>query len=211
MSFEQFWTNVRIGARHISPEVVADAPPLDEAAIESALRKETHWLTPESVEGFQESDFPFLSNEERARLTKAVEGFEKATATVRPTVAPSLHELESALPHFREIVKILEFNRYGDAEAYRLGKQIEKKLQPLQLGDIAELRFNTGLDHSGDPALWVWVFLTEEISSKDEDFLKSARRLREIVHPIARRACPDRYPYLSFRPIREPAEVAEAP
>jgi hypothetical protein len=209
MSLEQFWTNVRIGARLTAPEVIADAPTLDEAAIESALRKETHWLTPETVEGFQESDFPFLSNDERERLAKAVEGFEKATATMSPTAAPSAHELELALPHFREIVKILEFNRYGDAEAYRLGKQIEKKLQPLQLGDIAELRFNTGLDHSGDPALWIWVFLTEEISSKDADFLKSASRLREIVQPIAQRASPDRWPYLSFLPIREPAEVAE--
>jgi hypothetical protein len=62
MSLEQFWTNVRIGARLIAPEVIADAPPFDETTIESALRKETHWLTPESVEGFQESDFPFLSN-----------------------------------------------------------------------------------------------------------------------------------------------------
>jgi hypothetical protein len=210
MSLEQFWTNVRIGARLIAPEVIADAPALDEAAIEIALRKETHWLTPEAVEGYQESDFPFLSNEERERLAKAVEGFEKATATMSPTTPSSAHELESALPHFREILRILEFNRYGDAEAFRLGKQIEKKLQPLQLGDIAELRFNTGLDHSGDPALWIWVFLTDEISSKDEDFLKSASRLREIVHPIARRASPDRWPYLSFLPIREPAEVAEA-
>ena len=46
-----------------------------------------------------------------------------------PTAAASANELESALPHFREILRILEFNRYGDAEAYRLGKLIEKELQ----------------------------------------------------------------------------------
>lgn len=210
MSLEQFWTNVRIGAGLIAPQVIADSPTLDETAIERSLRRATLWLTPRAVEGFQETDFPFLSDKERERLTKAVEGFNKAAATVSPTAPASATELESALPHFREILRILEFNRYGDAEAFRLGKLIEKELQPHQLEDIAELRFNTGLDHSGDPALWIWVFLTEETSSKDADFLKSASRLREIVQSIAQRASPDRWPYLFFRPIREPAEVAEA-
>jgi len=58
--------------------------------------------------------------------------------------------------------------------------------------------------------LWIWVFLTEEVSKKDEDFLMAAQRLRAILDPIARRVDPDRWPYLSFRPITEPAEAVEA-
>src|SRR5208337_1447637 len=98
----------------------------------------------------------------------------------------------------------LEFHRYGDAEAYRLGKQIEQKLQPHWPKEIAELRFNTGLDHTGDPALWIWVFLTEDVSKDDETFLRAAQWLPTILDPIARRVAPDRWPYLSFRPIAEP-------
>src|SRR5271166_6254479 len=186
MALQEFWNNVRIGARLIAPQVVADSRPLDRGFIESTLREATLWLTP-----------------------RAVEGFSEAAAQVSPTDAAPREVVDLALPLFREILQMLEFHRYGDAEAYRLGKQIEQKLQPHWPKEIAELRFNTGLDHTGDPALWIWVFLTEEVSKDDEDFLKAAHRLREIIDSIARRVAPDRWPYLSFRPITEPAEAVE--
>jgi len=40
--------------------------------------------------------------------------------------------------------------------------------------------------------------------------LRAAQRLRAILDPIARRVDPDRWPYLSFGPITEPAEAVEA-
>jgi hypothetical protein len=55
---------------------------------------------------------------------------------------------------------MLEFDRYGDAEAYRPGKQIERALHISRPPELAELRFNSGIDHSGDPALWIWAFLS---------------------------------------------------
>ena len=168
------------------------------------------WLTPRAVEGFNEADFPFLPKEERERLAKLVNEFSEVAAKVSPTDAAPREVVESALPLFREILQMLEFHRYGDAEAFRLGKQIEQKLQPHWPKEIAELRFNTGLDHTGDPALWIWVFLTDDVSKDDETFLKAAQRLRAILDPIARRVAPDRWPYLSFRPITEPAEAVEA-
>jgi len=210
MALQDFWTNVRIGAGLIVPQVIADSPRLDAASIESALRKATLWLTSQAVEGFNEADYPFLPKEERERLAKLVKEFSEAAAKVSPTYVAASEVVESALPLFREILQMLEFHRYGDAEAYRVGKQIEQKLQPLWPKEIAELRFNTGLDHSGDPALWIWVFLTEEVSKDDEAFLKAAHRLRAILDSIARRVDPDRWPYLSFRPITEPAEAVEA-
>jgi hypothetical protein len=210
MAVQEFWNNVRIGARLIAPQVVADSPQLDRGFIESTLRRATLWLTPRTVEGFNEADFPFLPQEERERLAKLVNEFSEVAPPVSPTDAAPREVVDLALPLFREILQMLEFHRYGDAEAYRLGKQIEQKLQPHWPKEIAELRFNTGLDHTGDPALWIWVFLTEEVSKKDEDFLKAARRLRSILDPIARRVDPDRWPYLSFRPITEPAEAVEA-
>jgi hypothetical protein len=209
MALQEFWTNVRIGARLIAPQVIADSPRLDRASLESALRRGTFWLTPRTVEGFNEGDFPFLANEERGRLAKLVKEFSEVTSTVSPTEAAPQVAVELALPLFREILEMLDFGRYGDAEAYRLGKQIEQMLHPHWPKEIAELRFNTGLDHSGDPALWIWVFLTEDVSKEDESFLKAARGLREILGPIARRVAPDRWPYPSFRPITEPAEAVE--
>ena len=147
MALPDFWTNVRNGAKLFTPRAIVDSPRLDAEAIEHMLRETTHWLTPRVVGGFEKSDFSFLPSGERARLAKLVEDFSRVAAKVGPTAAPVREVVESALPLFREIVAMLEFDRYGDAEAYRLGKQIERELQPYRPKELAELRFNSGRDH----------------------------------------------------------------
>jgi hypothetical protein len=105
---------------------------------------------------------------------------------------------------------MLEFGRYGDAEALRLGKLIEREIEPYRPPELAELRFQSGPDHSGDPAIWIWVFLSAEVSEDDERFLKTAQQVREWLDPVAREVCGDRWPYLSFRSIAEESEPVEA-
>jgi hypothetical protein len=138
-----------------------------------------------------------------------VRDFNDVAAQPQAMSPPAPGLVESALPLFREIIELLGFDRYGDAEAYRLGKQIERALQPRRPPELAELRFNSGLDHSGDPGLWIWAFLTEEISKDDQTFLAAARNLRAVLGPIARRVAPERWPYISFRPVTEPAEAVD--
>ena len=209
MALQEFWNNVRIGARMIAPQVVADSPQLDRDFIERKLRAATLWLTParsrDSTRRISRS-----SPRKRVRVWPNLSRNSALSAKLGPTDPAPREVVESALPLFLEILQMLDFGRYGDAEAYRLGKQIEQKLQPEWPKEIAELRFKTGLDHTGDPGLWIWVFLTEEVSKNDDDFLKAAQRLRAVLDPIARRVDPDRWPYLSFRPITEPAEAVEA-
>jgi hypothetical protein len=210
MALRDFWISVRTASRLHAPQPIVDAPQLDAGEIERILRGANLWLTPDVVAGFDEKDFSFLPEAEQTRLAKLVTEFRQEASNVSPTTPMPNDALERALPLFRDIALALGFDRYEDAEAYRLGKQIEQKLQPHWPKEIAELRFNTGLDHTGDPALWIWVFLTEEVSKDDEDFLRAAQRLRAILDPIARRVAPDRWPYPSFRPITEPAETVEA-
>ena len=111
-------------------------------------------------------------------------------------------------------VQALEFDHYGDDEAFRLGKLIEQDIEHDRPPELAELRFVTGLDHTGDPGLWIWVFLSDDVSKTDKAFLKAARRLDEYLNPIAseisRRFVPDRFPYLSFRPLAEQSMPVEA-
>lgn len=209
MALSDFWISVRTAAKLFAPQVIVDAPQLDAGEIERILRGTTLWLTPGAVAGFDEKDFSFLPEAEQTRLAKLVTEFRQEASNVSPTTPVPDDALERALPLFRDIALSLGFDRYEDAEAFRLGKLIEQKLQPHWPKEIAELRFNTGLDHSGDPALWIWALLTEEVSKNDEDFLKAAHRLRAILDSIARRVAPDRWPYLSFRPITEPAEAVE--
>jgi hypothetical protein len=58
------------------------------------------------------------------------------------------------------------------------------------------------------PAFLSW---RSDVSRNADEFLKVAHRLRAILDPISRRVAPDRWPYLSFRPIAEPVEAVEAP
>ncbi len=171
MALHDFWTNVRIGANRYAPEFIAKAPPLDADAIEHMLRKTTHWVTPRSVAGFDETELAFLSDAERSRLANLVADFRTEVSTVSPIAPVPAGTVERALPLFRDIVRLLEFDRYESAEAFRLGKLFEREIAPWRPPELAELRFHTGLDHTGDPGLWIWAFLSDAVSARDEDFL----------------------------------------
>jgi len=210
MALRDFWISVRTGARLVAPQAIADSPKLDPTLIERTLRSATLWLTPRAVAGFKEEDFDFLSDEERHHMARLVAEFRAIASEVNPTTSAPDDVVEKALPPFGEIVRSLEFDRYGDAEAYRLGKQIERAIEPNQPAELAELRFNTGLDHSGDPAIWIWAFLTDEAAASDDQFLKTAQKLRVLLDPVARTVAPDRWPYISFRSLAEQAGLVEA-
>lgn len=136
--------------------------------------------------------------------------FRQIASAVKPIAPPSSDRLEQAIPLFRDIIAMLEFDRYGDADAYRLGKQIEREIESYRPAELAELRFRTGPDHSGDPGLWIWSYLTGAAEESDERFLEYARKLDDMLDPIAREIAPDRWPYLSFRSLAEQAEPLEA-
>ncbi len=211
MALEDFWMSVRRAAPLIIRQADIDSPKLDPNEIERTLRGSTEWLTPRAVAGFDPKDFEFLPDAERERLAGLVKDFR--------TLAPRLYSrepvpedvVERAEPLFRDIILFLEFNRYGDPDAYRLGKQIEREIAAAQWPpELAELQFKTKLDHTGDPGIWIRAWLTEEASATDDQFLKNAKELRHWLDPIARDLAPDRWPYLSFRSIADEAELADA-
>jgi hypothetical protein len=142
MALPEFWTNVWVASGLVPPLTIADSPRIDTASIESALRRGTQWLTPRAVHGFDETEFSFLTASQAERLAKLVEDFREVAAKAGPTAPAAPEVLDSAMSLFREIVEMLEFDRYGDAGAYRLGKQIERELQPCRPTELAELRFN---------------------------------------------------------------------
>lgn len=210
MSLHDFWTNVRMGARLIVPQAFVDAPPLNADDLTARLRSATLWLTPQAVDGFDAADFTFLPATERTELSKWVKEFQDTAAAVNPTAPAPQEVVEKALPLFRNIVQTLEFDRYNDDEAFRLGKLIEQEISRYRPPELADFRFKTGRDHTGDPGLWIWVFLSDEASKTDDEFLETVRRLRGLLDPVARRVAPDRWPYLSFRALAEQSEPAEA-
>jgi hypothetical protein len=210
MALDDFWMNVRTAARLPVPQSLVDSPQLDAEAIDRALRITTAWLSPSAVAGFFEQDFSFLTDAERVRLAELHRDFLAAVTKKSQTALPAGDLIEKALPIFRGIVQALEYDRYGDPTAFRLGKLIEKAIAARRPPELAELRFNTGSDHSGDPALWIWAFLSADVSDSDEKFLETAQELRDLLDPAARQVSPDRWPYISFRSMAEQSEPVEA-
>ena len=209
MSLKDFWISVKVAAGAITPRATVDSSKLDPDSIEQILRGTTSWMTRGAVAGFAEKDFVFLPDADRERLAKLVADFLQVVSPIDPRSPVPDEAVERARPIFQKIIQILEFDRYGDPNAYRSGKAIEREFQPEIYPEIADIRFDTGVDHSGKKVIWIWVFLTEEASESDERFLGHARKIRETLDSVARRTVPGRWPYLAFRSIAEKVEPAE--
>src|SRR5262249_8139247 len=123
-----------------------------------------------------------------------------------PTAPANEGQIRQALPRFRDMIAMLEFDRYGDAEAYRIGKQIERAIENRRPRELVERRFNTGTDSTSDPAIWSWAFLSDE---KEEEFRRRASELRRLLDRASRDVAPDLLPYISFRSVAEQADLAE--
>jgi hypothetical protein len=209
MSLRDFWGSVRRNVGFIAPKATVDSPRLDAGAIERGLRATTLWLTPRVVAGFDEAEFEFLPEGERRKLSHLVKEFREVAGQVPPTAPADKDLVAKALPLFRDLVGMLAFDRYGDAEAYRLGKQIERAIADRRPPELAELRFNTGADSTGDPAIWIWAILKDEAAAKPV-FAQTTRSIRELLSEAAAEAAPDLWPYVRFRTVAEQAELLGA-
>lgn len=162
MALRDFWISVQAGAGLLSPRATSDSPRIDPSEMERTLRNAVMWLTPSSVSGFDENDFPFLPEAERSELSACVAEFRRVARQVPPTGPAAPEQIEQALPPFLRIVELLEFDRFGNAEAFRIGKQVERRIEPIRPPELEELRFDARSDHAGDPGLWIWVHLADD-------------------------------------------------
>jgi hypothetical protein len=209
MALQDFWSSVRTAARLLAPTATVDSPKLDAGRIEQTLRATDLWLTPRSVAGYHEADWNFLPEPQRQRLTRLVEEFRHVASEIDPTGPAPKESVEQAFPLFRDIIALLEFDRFGDAEALRLGKQIENLIQRHRPAELAELRFQTGPDNTGDPAIWIWAILTDEATPDEERFFQTSERVRKLLDTAARTVAPERWPYIHSRTVAEQSEIME--
>ncbi len=209
MSLPEFWDNVRLGAGVLFPVVGVDSPRLDRAMLEQILRRANAWLTPKSVEGFDISDFGFLSDDDRAKLASAVNDFAAIASQMPPKGAATKGQEKKAREQFLKVVEALDFDHFDDVDAYRIGKQIEGQIRHCRPAGLAELRFRTGPDSAGDPAIWIWAILEDEAAG-DEAFPRLATDVRELLEQVSRRVAPDRWPYVRFSTVSEEAVGAQA-
>lgn len=205
MALEEFWNSVRAG-RSLMFARTTKVPAASSAPTQRV--RTTLWMSRNSVAGFAPDDFSFLSDRDRERLTRSVSGFLDAISNLTPSVPASQRQVARAEPPFLEIVKLLEFTRYEDVDAFRIGKSIEAEVQGSRPAWLSALKFKTGLDSTGDPALWIWAYLADD-AIEGPDANRNEAEVRDLLDAAARSAAPDRWPYIRFRSASEMQEEIE--
>ena len=197
MALEEFWKDVRRASRLVAPRVAPEV-----------LQRDTSlWRTPKSVSAFDKRDFAFLPPDEPARLANAVEQFRRViNSTIQAGSEIAHTQQDRARVALDTIVNVLDFRRFADPVAFRVGKQIEAAIAPDRPERLAELRFATGRDHDGDPVLWVTAIFAED---DEEEFLRLVDQTRPLLQDAAREAEPDLWPHLSFTTVSEEQEEAK--
>ncbi len=161
MALSEFVESVRIGAGFLSPEVWADSAYQPSEKISRALQLADIWLTPAVVNGFSESDFVSLTVEDRARLREAVEGFRAIASCVNSSGPASQDQVDQALPHFLTILDIVR-PYIANKEALAVRRAVWSACEKYQ-DWIPSFDFKLDWDSVGDPGVWVWLILNDDV------------------------------------------------
>ncbi len=200
-----FWINI-LYAMHFQPALaVPNGPRLTGEVIEKEFR-----LTPHTAEGFVEKEFDFLQPDELGRLKSAVAGVRAVAMELGDRLVATDDEKRRALSHFQAIVNVLEPDRFMEPEAFEIGKRIEANLNTPWPAKLDHLRFMSGLDNTGDPALWVWAFVKESVERDESAFFLAVDQIDPLLEKAAGEVAPDRWPYISFRSALVQPEVEVA-
>lgn len=204
MSLHDFWTSVRTGMRLYAPgRVISDSPRLDAEAIRAALAKADLWLTPSVVRGYDPSDFPFLPPDERDELTRLVADFRAVASQVPPRKPATPAQVDAALPLFQRIVELLEFDRFADANAFRIGKTIEAE-PAFPHEEVEDVRYRTSADQYGDPLLDILAYLPDSAMNV---FLRRVPPVREAIQNLVFEHGQPYWPSVSCRLMGELATL----
>jgi hypothetical protein len=209
MALEDFWRSVKAGASLLDPRVRVGtgASSLDPDHLQRLFRNAVIWLTPASVAGFDPRDFTFLSPSERKELKACVEGFRRVAETV-PGDGPATDEqIKAALPRFLRILEILRPDANPDVESFRASKLLENLRLPDEVrDDVVRFIHEFDVDSTGDPGIWVWVILKDEVIERPTFFEDTEKIRRYIVDALFRQGVHLR-PYIRFRTVSEQDEL----
>ncbi len=202
-----FWINIQYAHEFMPPLAVPNPARLKPEEVEKWFR-----LTPHTAEGFQEEAFSFLPPNELATLKAAVEGLRLIATEIPSGIGATAEQKKQALPEFQIIIDTLAPDRFADPEALKFGKQIEAKLESRRLEKLDHLRFSTGLDSTGEPALWIWAYTKENATGKyeEEAFFAAIDVIAPVLNRAAEEVAQDRWAYISYRSTLDKLEYEAA-
>lgn len=212
-SVDTFRTNVQRASRMLFEQSVADRPRQTRELIEQRLREieKQHpryplWLSPQSLDDFDRESFAFLPPDELDELAAKVEDVRDVARGIPEGSPAHPDQLDRARSPFVRVVELMGFDRYDDVKPFVIGKTIERRLAPVWPPHLDHLRFRTGFDSTGDPALWVWGYVSQTGEYDSTPFLEWASDIRRVLDPICHEFAPENRAFLRFRSTAEPVE-----
>ncbi|MEW4571440.1 hypothetical protein AB1L88_26495 [Tautonia sp. JC769] len=214
MAIERFWRNLRFAKRELE---TADRVLVPARASSQEFSLDL-WLIPQTVEGFDPDDFPLLSDEKRQSLAEAVQRFRDVATRANNEARPATdEELSEAKFAFREIVELIELEKYEDEKSYRIAKVLERVLPVLKQGfrsrgrvfEVVDVRHRIEIDSDGDEALWIWVIVPDR-QAESPSFFDECEEFRRGLEHLLRSYGIDYWPHIRFwTETEQAAEVGD--
>jgi len=199
MAKTEFLHNLKTARNLFFHRVQTDGAGVDPQNVEAQVARAAIWLTPSSVKGFDVRDFRELPEESRRELVENVDRFlqvARKTASARP---PTAAQVTVGMGAFLKVLNILA--PYVKAEAELT--QVRSALENLRLPkSVLTWNCELGADSTGDPAVWVWVFVDDQ-AAHETDFPEMAAEIERKVREALAAAGITRWPYVRFRAAAE--------
>ncbi len=206
MPVAEFLTHFRAASLFLQPWKYDDgAPPTPEQLADA--RKYAHlWLTTDAVQGFDISGFYGLSADQRRDIEGLIEGFRAVAAQVPPGGQPTDEQVRQARERFLAIYRVVGKYLFHEV-SQEVIPAIEHTLAEDWVPDfVVRYDCEVGTDSTGDPAVWVWLIVTDE-ATKDDRVFQSLGPLRNAIMQSLRARGVDSWVYLSVRTVSEQGEL----
>jgi hypothetical protein len=90
-------------------------------------------------------------------------------------------------------------------EAKRIQGALEKARLPAY---VRGFRYRLDTDSSGEPGVWIWLILSDNVA-KGPDFARKSAELQRRITDVMSKSGVDRWPYVRFRSQSEESELAK--
>jgi hypothetical protein len=199
MAKSEFLKNLRRARSLFVHRVGVDSSRLDAEAIRRRLASAALWLTPGTIEGFDPDDFHDLPPQERESLTTAVDRFREIAESVVGHQPATDAQVLDGTAAFQEILTLL--SRYMELD--RESDSIRRIIVSLDLPpEVLTFEVEIGDDSTGDPALWLWIIVDDDVAN-DAEFPKLSANIQDRIRHALRKADIERWPYIRFRTANE--------
>jgi hypothetical protein len=199
MAKHEFLQNLRTARNvffhRVGPQAAHEDPRDPKAQVARALI----WLAPSSVSGFDPSEFTELSSDVREQLKDRVQQFLDVAKHVGPDKKPTEDEVQRAMLAFLDVVRLLDPYLSATEEAQKVREVLEGVDFPP---GVVTWEYEIGADATGDPAVWIWLFVDEDVVQRKE-VSRVTTAVREKIRDALAAAGIRRWPYVRVRTAAE--------